>query len=118
MKIGVWFLGLASIAAGILDLIWGEFEAAHQPIQAFSDHIPGVTILAYVTALWLIAGGAAILVERTASIGALMLAFIYTVFAIFWLPRFVTVTRYLGFHLNVYIGLLGGLGAPLIVTIG
>jgi hypothetical protein len=35
MKIGVVVLGLASIAAGILDLIWGEFESAHQPIQAF-----------------------------------------------------------------------------------
>ena len=87
MKIGVIVLGLASIAAGVLDLIWGEFESAHQPVQAFGDHIPGVTFFAYLTAVWLLAGGAAILIERTARIGAVMLAVIYTVFAIFWLPR-------------------------------
>ena len=118
MKIGVWVLGLASIVAGILDLIWGEFEAAHQPVQSFGDHIPGVTFFAYLTAIWLIAGGAAILVERTARIGAVMLAVIYTVFAIFWLPRFITAPRYFGYRLSVYIGLLGGPGAQLIVTIG
>ena len=118
MKIGVIVLGLASIAAGILDLIWGEFEPAHQPIQAFGDHIPGVTFFAYLTAVWLIAAGAAILFERTARIGALMLAIIYTIFAIFWLPRFFTVPRYFGYRLSVYLGVLGGPGAQLIVTIG
>ncbi len=118
MKIGVWVLGLASIAAGILDLIWGEFESAHQPVQAFGDHIPGVTFFAYVTAVWLIAGGAAILVERTARTGAVMLAVIYTVFAIFWLPRFYTAPNYRGYRLGVYLGVLGGPGAQLIVTIG
>ncbi|MDQ2776960.1 MAG: hypothetical protein M3Y57_18870 [Acidobacteriota bacterium] len=35
---GVYAAG--SIATGVVDLIWGDFEAAHQPIQAFSDHIP------------------------------------------------------------------------------
>ena len=118
MKIGVIVLGLASIAAGVLDLIWGEFESAHQPVQAFGDHIPGVTFFAYLTAVWLIAGGAAILIERTARIGAVMLAVIYTVFAIFWLPRFYTAPHYLGYRLSVYIGVLGGPGGQLIVTIG
>jgi uncharacterized membrane protein YphA (DoxX/SURF4 family) len=118
MKIGVIVLGLASIAAGVLDLIWGEFESAHQPVQAFGDHIPGVTFCAYLTAVWLIAGGAAILIERTARIGAVMLAVIYTVFAIFWLPRFYTAPHYLGYRLSVYIGVLGGPGGQLIVTIG
>ncbi len=118
MKIGVGVLGLASIAAGILDLIWGEFESAHQPVQAFGDHIPGVTFFAYLTAIWLIVGGAAILYERTARIGAVMLAIIYTVFAIFWLPRFYTAPHYRGYRLSVYIGVLGGPGGQLIVTIG
>ena len=118
MKIGVWFLGLGSIAAGILDLIFGQFERAHQPIQAISDHVPGVTLLAHVTAVWLIAGGAAVLYERTARVGAVMLAAVYAIFAAFWLPRFVTVPRILGFRISILIGLLGGLGAPLIVTIG
>lgn len=117
MKIGVWVLGLASIAAGVLDLIWGEFESAHQPVQAFGDHIPDVTFFAYLTAIWLITGGAAILFERTARIGAVMLAVIYTVFAIFWLPRFYTAPHYRGYRLSVYLGVLGGPGGQLIVTI-
>lgn len=118
MKIGAVVLGLASIAAGVLDLVWRDFESAHQPIQAWGDHIPGVTFFAYVTAIWLIVGGAAILFERTARIGAVMLAVIYTVFAIFWLPRFLTAPRYFGYRLSVYIGVLGGPGGQLIVTIG
>lgn len=28
-------------------------EPAHQPIQAFGDHIPGQEILAYIAAAWL-----------------------------------------------------------------
>src|SRR3954451_5142528 len=66
MRIGVCVFGLASVAAGILDLVWGEFEAAHQPIQALSDHIPGVKILAYIAAIWLMIGGTAILWRATA----------------------------------------------------
>ena len=47
MKIGVYLYGIAAVAYGITDLIWGEFESAHQPIQAYGDHIPGVTFFAY-----------------------------------------------------------------------
>jgi hypothetical protein len=32
IKNGVYLLGLATIFAGILDLIWGDFDAGHQPI--------------------------------------------------------------------------------------
>jgi len=60
MRAGVYVYGISSIAAGIMDLIWGEFEPGHQPIQAFGENIPGREILAYLAALWLIAGGAAI----------------------------------------------------------
>ena len=51
-----------------MDLVWGEVEAAHQPIQAFGDHIPGREIFAYLAAVWLVAGGAAILCRRTARV--------------------------------------------------
>src|ERR1700722_5322099 len=117
MKLGIWLLGLASIAAGVLDLIWGEFESAHQPIQAYGDHIPGLTFFAYITAICLIAGGPALLFERTARIGTVMLAVIYFVFAIFWLPRFYTAPHYRGYRLSVYLGVLGEPGGQLIVTI-
>jgi len=43
MRLGVYVYGLASIAAGIFDLVWGDFDASHQPIQAFRDHIPVVS---------------------------------------------------------------------------
>jgi hypothetical protein len=50
MRIGIWIYGLATAAAGLMDLIWRDFDADHQPIQAWGDHIPGREILAYITA--------------------------------------------------------------------
>src|SRR5438270_14014170 len=87
---GLYLFAAGSIAAGILDLVWGDFEAAHQPIQALGDHIPGREILAYIAAIWLIAGGTAILWRRTARAGAWALGVIYFIFAAFWFPRFYT----------------------------
>ncbi len=109
--------GIASVAAGILDLVWGEFEAAHQPIQAFGDHIPGVKILAYVAAIWLIAGGAAILSRRTARFGAAALAIIYGIFGAFSFPRLYTAPHFLGYRSTVYIGLLAGIGQQAILVV-
>src|SRR3954449_5618147 len=88
MRGGIYLYAAGSIAAGILDLIWGEFEAAHQPIQALGDHIPGREILDYIAAIWLFAGGVVILSRRFARAGAWALGAIYLVFAGFWLPRF------------------------------
>src|SRR5512135_732195 len=88
--IGIYIYALSTVAGGLFDLIWGEFEAAHQPIGALGDHIPGQTLLAYVTAIAMIAGGLALLWRRTARAGSLVTAFIYFAFALFWLPRFYT----------------------------
>ena len=57
-----------------MDLVWGEFEAAHQPIQALSDPLPAVKMLAYIAAIWLIAAGASILWRMNARAGAAALA--------------------------------------------
>ena len=116
MRAGVSVYAAGSIAAGILDLIWGDFEAAHQPIQAFGDYIPGREILAYIAAIWLIAGGAAILWRRTAQVGALALAAIYFIFAAFWLPRFYTAPHFLGFRISLLLGLIGGVCQQLILV--
>lgn len=105
-----------SIAAGILDLIWGEFEAAHQPIQALGDGIPGREILAYLAAILLVAGGTAILWRRTVRAGAWTLASIYFIFAAFWLPRFYTASHALGFRIPVLIGIVAGLAQQLILV--
>src|SRR5580765_1832290 len=114
MKAAVYVYGVASAAAGIMDLIWGDFDFSHQPIQAFGHHIPGLTILAYITGVWMIAGGAAILWRRSARVGGAMLAVIYFVFTVFWLPRFYTAPHYLGFRIPVYIGVFAGAGTQLI----
>ena len=116
MRVGVYVYGVSSAAAGIMDLIWGDFDSAHQPIQAFGDHIPGREIFAYITAIWMIAGGVAILWRRSARAGGAALAIIYLAFTVFWLPRLYTATQVLGLRIPVYIGVLAGVGSQLIVV--
>jgi uncharacterized membrane protein len=106
MKIGIYIFGAASVAFGILDLIWGEFEPAHQPLQAWGDHVPGATVFAYIAAIWLIVGGAALLARRTRRFGAAALAILYGVFMLFPLPRLHTAPQYLGYRTAVYIGVV------------
>jgi uncharacterized membrane protein len=115
---GIYLYAMATVAAGILDLIWGEFEAAHQPIGALGDNLPGKTIFAYITAFWMILAGVAILWRRTVRPGALAAALIYLIFGVFWLPRFYTVPQILGFRLPLFIGLLAGMFTQLIVVAG
>lgn len=117
-KLSIYVYGLSSAAVGVMDFIWDGFDPAHQPIQAFGDHIPGSEILAYVTAVWMIAGGAAILWRRSARTGGAALAIIYFVFAIFWLPRFYTAPHYLGFRIPVLFGVSAGFGMELIAFAG
>jgi uncharacterized membrane protein len=117
-KLGIYVYGLSSAAVGVMDFIWGDFDPAHQPIQAFGDHIAGREILAYVTAICMIVGGAAILWRRSARAGGAALAIIYFVFAIFWLPRFFTAPHYLGFRIPVFIGVSAGCGIELIACAG
>jgi len=117
-KGGVYLFALATIAAGVLDLIWGEFEAAHQPIGALGDNIPGQKIFAYIAAVWMILAGAAILWRRTRRAGAVAAALIYFVFGLFWLPRFYTAPKVLGFRLTLIIGLFAGMFTQLMVVAG
>src|SRR5580692_11767593 len=114
-RAGIILYGLASAACGIMDFIWADFDASHQPIQAFGDHIPGVTIFAYITAVWMITGGVAILWRRSSRAGGAALAGIYFVFSVFWLPRLYYAPHILGFRFSVCVGVLAGLGSQLIV---
>lgn len=115
MNVGVYVYGLAAIAAGVIDIVWGGFEAAHQPIQAFGDDVPGRQILAYVLGAVLVAGGAAVLSRRTARAGSVVLAVVYGIFTIFWLPRLYTAPHFLGFHAGVVSSVLGGVCQQLIL---
>lgn len=113
---GLYLYATGSVAAGALDLIWRDFERAHQPIQALGDSTPHREVLACIAGLWLAASGAAILLRRFRRAGALGLANIYLIFALFWAPRLYTAIHYLGFTLQVVSGLLAGVGQQLILV--
>jgi uncharacterized membrane protein YphA (DoxX/SURF4 family) len=117
MKIGIWILGLASAASGLFDLLWRGFDPSYQPIQAFGDHVPGVTVMAIIAALALIIGGLSMLVPRTTALGATILMILYAVFAGFFLPRFITAPHYLGHGIATYIGVFAGMAQLLILAI-
>ena len=116
-RIGMVVTGFGSAAAGILDVIWREFEPAHQPIQAWGDHIARIPMLAYIAAALLVIGGIALGIQRTARAGAATLAIVYAIFTFFPLPRLITAPQVLGHHVTVYIGLLVDICQQLILFI-
>lgn len=114
MRLGVYVLGVGAIATGIVDLIWRSFDRAEEPIQAFGDQIPAHTaVFACIIAVLLIVGGITLMRPRSVRLGASLLTIAYLVFAIFWLPRLVTGTEYLGFR--GFVGALGGAAQEVIV---
>ena len=116
VNIGVYAFGLGTMGAGIMDFVWGEFEAGHQPIQALGDHIPGRQILAYIAAAWMVAAGLAMLWRRTARFGALASAIVYLIFAAFCSVRLYTGPRVFGWHIPVLLGVFGGVAQQLILV--
>lgn len=117
-RAGVYLLGSATVAAGILDLIWGDFDPGHQPIQAIGTIVPGRTILAYTAAIWMILAGGSLLWRRTARNGALAVAAIYFIFGLFSMPRFYTMTHKLGFHITLILGVIGEMLLQFVVVAG
>lgn len=106
MRIGIYVYAIASAAVGILDLLWGELEPAQQPLQAWGDHIPGTTTFAYIATVWLIAGGAAMLWQRSRRFGAAALTILYGIFVLFPLPRLYTAPHFLGYRAAVYLSVM------------
>ncbi len=117
-RIGMILAGVGSAAAGVLDVIWREFEPAHQPIQAWGDHIGNLRMLVYLAAAWLIVGGVALSIRRTGRAGAGSLAILYGIFTLFPLPRLYTAPHFLGHQASVYIGLLVGVCQQIILFVG
>ena len=107
MRIGVYVYGIAAVAYGITDLVWGEFDPSDQPLQAWGDHVPGATIFAYIAAIWLVVAGAALLWRGSLRFAAASLAVLYGIFVLFPLPRFHTASHLHGYRAWVYIGVLG-----------
>jgi uncharacterized membrane protein YphA (DoxX/SURF4 family) len=83
---GIHVYGLGAIALGLVGLVWGDFAAVWQPVPATTPHRAA---LAYITAVLLLVGGAAVLGRRTAQAGVVVLAILYFIFALLWLPRVV-----------------------------
>ena len=107
MKIGVYLYGIAAVAYGITDLIWGEFDPSDQPLQPWGDHIPGARIFAYIAAIWLVVAGAALLRRQSRRLAAASLTILYGMFVLFPLPRFYWGPHVHGQRAYVYFGVLG-----------
>jgi len=116
MKIGVWFYGLGTVLAGILNIAWGAFDASHQPIRSLGENLPGQHLLAYVAGVWLVAGGLAILWQRSAKIGAAASCIAYMIFAALWLPRYYSGIHVLGWKTGVLLGVTFGLAQQLMLV--
>ncbi|MFZ0321215.1 MAG: hypothetical protein WAL56_18975 [Candidatus Sulfotelmatobacter sp.] len=107
MKIGVYVYGIAAVAYGITDLVWGGFDPSDQPLQAWGDHVPGARIFAYIAAIWLVIAGAALLWRWSRRSAAASLAILYGLFVLFPLPRFYWGPHVHGHRAYVYLGVLG-----------
>ncbi len=114
---GVVLFGLMSAAAGITDVVWGDLEPYHQPLQAIGGHVADVKAVIYLGAFVLMAGGAAVLTKSAGRYGAAALAAIYGLFAAATLRRLQTAPHYLGHHIAVYIAVLDTFGTQLILAI-
>lgn len=117
MKIGVYVYGIAAVAYGITDLIWGEFDPSDQPLQAWGDHLPGARIFAYIAAIWLVVAGAALLWRRYRHSAAASLTILYGIFVLFPLPRFYWGPHVHGQRAYVYFGVLGDVCQEIILFI-
>ena len=116
MKVGVWFYGLGTVLTGILDIVWGAFEASHQPIKALGINLPAQHILAYVAGVWMVAAGLAMLWQRSAKIGAAASAIAYLIFAACWLFRYYAGVHALGWKINVLFGVTFGLAQQVMLV--
>ena len=114
MKLGIWFYGLGTVLAGILDIVWREFEPSHQPIKVLGN-LPGHHIMACVVGVWMVASGLAILWQRTLKIGAAASAAAYAIFAALWLLRYYAAIHVLGWRIDVFAGITFGLGQQLLL---
>jgi uncharacterized membrane protein YphA (DoxX/SURF4 family) len=88
-NLGQRVYGLGAVALGLIGLVWGDFATVWQPIQALPFTVPHRTALAYIAAACLLVAGVALQGRRSAPAGLLVLAILYCIFALLWLPRVV-----------------------------
>jgi uncharacterized membrane protein YphA (DoxX/SURF4 family) len=83
-NLGIYVYGAGAIALGVIGLVWTDFATNWQRVQA---NVPHRGALACITAIYELAAGVAIFWRRTAQAGALMLAVLYSIFALLWVPQ-------------------------------
>ncbi len=83
-NLGLYVYSAAAIFLGLLGLISGDFATSWQNV---GPNIPLRVPLAYLTAVIEVAGGIALLLPRTARVGALTLTMVYSVFTLIWVPK-------------------------------
>ena len=84
-NLGIYAFAAGAIFLGVLGLATGDFAASWQRV---GPGVPFRHTLAWVTALIELASGLALLNRRTARIGALTLAILFTIFTLVWLPKY------------------------------
>lgn len=82
-NLGIYVYAGAAIFLGLVGLVSGDFAGGWQHV---GPNVPLRELLAYVTALIELAGGIALLLPRTAHIGAVTLTIVYSIFALLWVP--------------------------------
>ncbi|MBO0910281.1 MAG: hypothetical protein J2P13_00700 [Acidobacteria bacterium] len=80
--------GAAAIAFGVISLVWHDFGAPWQQIQALGN-VPHREILVLIAAAVELFGGIAIQWPRTMRTGSLVLSGIFLIFAMLWVPRII-----------------------------
>ena len=79
-------LGMAAAGFGVISLVWHDFGAPWQQIQALGN-VPYREVFVYLAAAVELFGGIAIQWPRMARAGALALGATYLIFALLWVPH-------------------------------
>lgn len=84
LNFGIYVYGAAAIVLGLIGLVSGDFGGGWQHVgPSFQLREP----LAYFAAVVELAAGIALVVPRTARIGAVSLTMVYSVFTLLWVPK-------------------------------
>ncbi len=92
LRLGHHVFGLAAIAFGVITLNWCQ-------INQFG-HISHPEIFVYIAGIVEILGGFAIQWQRTVRFGALILAAVFSIFSLYWIPQIIKVPLSFGYYGN------------------
>lgn len=83
-NLGVYVFAAAAIYLGLIGLVSGDFAGGWQHV---GPGVPLRELLAYLAAIIELGAGIALLVPRTARVGAVTLTIVYSVFTLLWVPK-------------------------------